>query len=74
MTDKRMTLAEAIAAIQAGNRVRSSAGTVFWLAADTKGRPVLTGQTASMPRPVRHVIFGSEHFDHNLVWEIVHDH
>jgi hypothetical protein len=65
-----MKLFDAVDALQAGHRVRSSGGSTFWLETDKQGRPVLMGQPASHPRPVRHVVLGSEHFNPALDWMI----
>ena len=65
-----MTLAEAIAAIQSGKRVRNALGSTFWLDHNSQGQPVLMGQPAGYGKEVKHVVFSSEHFRGNQQWEI----
>jgi hypothetical protein len=64
-----MTLAEAIAAIAAGHKVRASNGVLFWLEWSSRG-PVLMGEPAGYGKPIKHVVFSSEHFAPTLTWEI----
>ena len=66
-----MTLAEAVAAIQAGHRVSNSGGSTFWLERDAKGRPILMGEPAGYGKTVRHLVFSSEHFREDQVWRVV---
>ena len=65
-----MTLAEAVAAIAAGHKVRASNGGTFWLEHDKRG-PVLMGEPAGYGKPIKHVVFSSEHFAQTLTWEIL---
>jgi hypothetical protein len=65
-----MTLAEAITAITAGHKVRASNGGLFWLEHNKRG-PVLMGEPAGYGKPIKHVVFSSEHFVQGLGWEIL---
>ena len=65
-----MTLAEAIAAIAVGSKVRSSDGSLYWLEHDKRG-PILMGKPAGYGKEVKHVVFTSEHFKLALTWEVL---
>ena len=62
-----MTLAEAVAAIAAGHKVRASNGGLE----HNKRGPVLMGEPAGYGKPIKHVVFSSEHFASTLTWEIL---
>lgn len=64
-----MTLAEAVERIQGGGRMRSSAGSVFWLEHDSQGRPVLMGIPKGYDKPVKNLVLSSEHFNTDLTWD-----
>lgn len=67
-----MTFAEAIAALQAGHKIAMSSGSTFWLEHDAKG-PVLMGEPAGYGKPIKHLVFSSEHFRQEQTWTIVDD-
>jgi len=64
-----MRIAEAIAAIEAGSRVKRKDAT-YWLEADAKGRPCLMIAPRSDNWVIKHAVISSEHFGSDE-WEIV---
>jgi hypothetical protein len=63
-----MTFPEAMSALAEGKRIGNNKGSIFWLEHDAKGRPVLMHQPQEYPKPVKHSVFSSEHFDPTIVW------
>ena len=64
-----MRIAEAIAAIDAGKKVKRKDAT-YWLEADSKGRPILMIAPRSDAWMIKHAVISSEHFGSDE-WEIV---
>lgn len=65
-----MTFAQAIAVLTDGHMIRNSNGGCFWLERDKKERIVLVGKPPGYDRPVRNLVFSSEHFEPSLEWSI----